>query len=87
MEGPLTSAGLIASLILAAATYELIEKGFRKLKIETAFRPLIIGRASTAGVAAIFVFSGGINYRYRKAIIIPVGSWTSVDLKNLGRNA
>ena len=61
MEGPLTSAGLIASLILAAATYELIEKGFRKLKIETAFRPLIIGMASTAGVAAIFVFSGGIN--------------------------
>ena len=85
MEGQLTSAGLIASLILAAATYELIEKGFRKLKIETAFRPLIIGMASTAGVAAIFVFSGGINYRYQKAI--PVGSRTSVDLKNLRRNA
>jgi SGNH domain-containing protein len=68
IEGPLISAVLlIASLILAAATYELIEKRFRKLNFERTFRPLLFGMASTAGVAAIFFFSGGINYRYQKA--------------------
>jgi len=68
IEGPLISAVLlIASFILAAATYELVEKRFRKLNIERTFRPLIIGMASTAAVAAVFFFSGGINYRYQKA--------------------
>jgi hypothetical protein len=68
IEGPLISAVLlIASLILAAATYEWIEKRFRKLNFERTFRPLLFGMASTAGVAAIFFFSGGINYRYQKA--------------------
>ena len=69
IEGPLSSAGLlIASFILAAATYELAEKPFRKLNIEKAFHPLIIGMASTAGVAAIFFFSGGVSYRYPKDV-------------------
>ncbi len=68
IEGPLTSAGLLfASLIMAAATYELVEKRFRKLDTARAFRPLIIGMASAAGVAAVVFFSGGINYRYQKA--------------------
>jgi peptidoglycan/LPS O-acetylase OafA/YrhL len=68
IEGPLTSTALlIASFILAVATYEVIEKRFRKLGMERAFRPLIIGMTSAAGVAAIVFFSGGINYRYQKA--------------------
>ena len=78
MEGPLTSAGLIASLILAAATYELIEKGFRKLKIETAFRPLIIGMLQRRALPQFSSFQAASIIDIRRRFLLARGRpWTS----------
>ena len=56
---------LALSFLLAALTYELLEKRLRKSEIGNAVPRLSVALASTAAVAIMFTTSGGRNYRYQ----------------------
>jgi peptidoglycan/LPS O-acetylase OafA/YrhL len=56
---------LTLSFLLAALTYELLEKRLRKSEIGNAVPRLSVALASTAAIAIIFAASSGRNYRYQ----------------------
>ena len=55
---------LAVSFLLAALTYELLEKRLRKSEIGAVVPRLSVALAGTAAVAIIIALSGGISYRY-----------------------